>query len=76
MPRISVPLDADTFRALQFKAAGARRDVRDQAAHELERALVGVFHPGPPPEAAPEQKSGAPGQPWPGPRRAEKGNGP
>ena len=72
MPRLSVPIDEDVFRALQFKAIAARRDVRDQAAHELERALVDVFRAAPPAET-PAPKSGAPGQPCQAPGAPGKG---
>ena len=62
MPRLSVSLDEDTFRCLQHRALDERRGVRDQAAVELERALVDVYRPEPPPTDV-TQKSGAPGGP-------------
>lgn len=62
MPRLTIQVDPDDFRILQQRAADNRRDVRDQASHELEQALVGGFKPGAPPDVTSAGKSGAPGE--------------
>ena len=71
--RLYVVLDEDTVRALRHRALDARRSLRDQAAVELERAMVDVYRPeAPPPDVT--QKSGAPGQPCQAPGAPRKGN--
>lgn len=60
--RLYVVLDEDTVRALRSRALDARRSLRDQAAIELERALVEVYRSEPPPTDV-TQKSRAPGDP-------------
>jgi len=46
MRRIYIAVQEEAFAALQRRALAERRDVRDQAAVELERLLAGP--PGPP----------------------------
>ena len=58
---------------LRYRALGERRSLRDQAAVELERAMVDVYRPAGPP-ADVTQKSGAPGQPCQAPGAPRKGN--
>ena len=75
MPRLTVELDEDTFRCLQWRAIGEHRGVRDQASWELERALAGAAASAAPPDDVTHQrKSEAPGYPWqdPAPRGQEK----
>jgi hypothetical protein len=67
--RLYVDLDEDLARALRHRALGERRSLRDQAAHELERALLDVFRPQAPPDIA--HKSEAPGA-WQGPPGAPR----
>jgi len=59
MRRIYIAVQEEAFAALQRRALEERRDVRDQAAVELERLLAG------PPD--PPGRSGASGVPAPAP---------
>lgn len=73
MPRLTIELDPDDFRALQQRAADAHRDVKSQAVVEIEHSIVETYRSAAPAAPLTEHKSGAPGEPCKAPGAPEKG---